>query len=125
MQETQSIDSFIDVVDLKPETDTKEISFEQKFQIDKNNNQKKYLSSSDEDDILPETFIQGPNASSPPTNGIQRRRSHKVEPEHIKPLIASCCTDIRENFKEFLRFDFSNSQLLKSVGDETRLTPDS
>ncbi|KAI6182151.1 hypothetical protein M3Y97_00349300 [Aphelenchoides bicaudatus] len=110
--ETSSIDSFIDVVDLKPDADQKVLNA--KHEMDRANN--------NEDEMLPETYIQGPKATSTP---IHRRTSQKVERNAIQPLIQSCCTDIQNNFKEFLRFDFSHTQNIKQSNQQITLTPDS
>lgn len=99
--ETSSIDSFIDVVDLKPAAHQQTLAEELKqSQLQSRNN-------NEEDEILPETFIQGPKATST-SNGLTRRTSQKIDRNLITPLIQSCCTDIHQNFKEFLRFDFAH-----------------
>jgi hypothetical protein len=114
--DTASLDSFIDVVDLKPAADQAVLAQELKqCQLQERNN-------NDEEDILPETFIQGPKAASIP-RGLSRQTSQKIERNLIKPLIQSCCTDIQRNFKEFLRFDFSHTPQISN--QEVVLTPDS
>lgn len=124
--DTISVDSFIDVVDLKPEHEKQNLAaeFEERCIVtqDKNNNSE----SSDEDEILPATFIQGPKSVSQINGGdLKRRTSQKVGRDLIVPLMQNCCTDIQQNFKEFLRFDFSNAQIFEQKNSETLLTPDS
>ncbi|KAI6179566.1 hypothetical protein M3Y98_00624000 [Aphelenchoides besseyi] len=108
--ETSSIDSFVDVVDLKPE-------LEQKHKIALANRRD---SSSSDDDILPATVIQGPLATSPEIS-LARRPSTKVSAELIAPLRKSCCE--MHGFKEFLRFDFANSNIFKTIEKPTVFTP--
>jgi hypothetical protein len=109
IQDTASVDSFIDVVDLKP-NDIRPIT---------NNSG----SGSEDEDILPATFIQGPKSASQ-RGSIKRNVSKKVGRNLIVPLISSCCNDIQQNFKEFLRFDFSNTVIPKDADSETVMTPD-
>lgn len=108
IQETVSVDSFIDVVDLKP--NRPEIHSDS--------------SGSEDDEILPATFMQGPKAASRRGGSIKRVVSQKIEPHQIAPLISSCCNDIQKNFKEFLRFDFSNIEIPKNPDSETVMTPE-
>lgn len=125
-QERMSIDSFIDVVDLKPENERPDVTteFAQKCQVRKDSNNNSISSGSEEEDILPETYIQGPKAASKVNGGIKRRISQKLNKDLIKPLIKSCCSDIKQNFKEFLRFDFSHTHIFDQSSNETVLTPD-
>ncbi|KAI6234492.1 hypothetical protein M3Y99_00801200 [Aphelenchoides fujianensis] len=116
-EETSSIDSFVDVVDLKP---AEERLLTQRNAIQEANRRASLLST--DEDVLAATVLQGPEATSPQRD-LVRRTSTKATAEQLAPLRERCCSSVADGFKEFLRFDFANTELFKPT--PTLLTPNS
>ncbi|CAD5209043.1 unnamed protein product [Bursaphelenchus xylophilus] len=121
-----SLDSFVDIVDLKPEQRSRTSSTSSGSSADSvedrpNPNLLTDRPQINDDDILQATIQMGPEAKIA-SKKILRRTSSKVPIHVVQQLVKPCCSAIKEGFKEFLRIDFANSPLLTEANNQM-LTP--